>query len=91
MPKKRPQDPWILHAALEALEDRKQRLDAYLVVVRCLLSTTPGRRVAAGQAGARPKRKVSAASRRRMAASQKRRWAEYRKKKAGSVKARGKK
>jgi len=91
MPKTRSLDPWILHAALEGLEDRAQRLDAYLVVVQRLLSARPGKRVAAGQAGARPKRKVSAASRRRMAAAQKRRWAEYRKKKAGSVKAKGEK
>jgi len=91
MPKKRSLDPWILNAALEGLEDRAQQLDAYIVVVQRLLSTSPGKRVAAaGQGGARPKRKVSAAARRCMAAAQKRRWAEYRKKKAGSVKARGK-
>ena len=91
MPKKRSLDPWILHAALEGLEDREQQLDAYIVVVQRLLSARPGKRVVAAQAGATPKRKVSAAARRRMAAAQKRRWAEYRKKKAGRVKVRGKK
>jgi peptidoglycan hydrolase CwlO-like protein len=77
----------ILEAALQGLETQKQTLEAQISEVRGLLGRRPGRpaknsrpaAAASSEAGAKPKRVLSAEARKRIAAAQKKRWAAYRK------------
>jgi hypothetical protein len=91
MPKGISLEPWMLHAALAGLKDRKQRLDACIVAVERLLSAEPRQRLAIVEREKQPRRPLSMAARKRIAAAQKRRWAEYRKQRAAAAKGKGKK
>ena len=81
----------MLHAALAGLEDRKQRLDAYVVIVQRLLRAGPRKRMAVVEVEKKLQRPLSVAGRKRIAAAQRRRWAEYHKQRAAAAKGKGKK
>ena|SRR5580658_953523 len=79
----------ILEAALQGLEQQRQKLDDHIAQVRSLLGRRVGRPPKQAHAAsavevkkAPVKRVLSAEARRRIAAAQKRRWAAFRKNKA---------
>ena len=90
MPMAKSVEPNILRAALEGLEIQRRRLEEYIANVRRALGGVSAFPIPLPRPVHR-RRKLSAAARAGIAAAQKRRWAEYQKKKAGSVKAKGKK
>jgi hypothetical protein len=80
----------ILEAALQGLEQQRQKLDDQIAQVRSLLGRRVGRPPKSGGASASavssgsssPKRLLSEEARKRIAAAQKRRWAAFRKAKS---------
>jgi hypothetical protein len=68
----------ILNAALQGLEQKKERLDAQIAEVRAML----GRPSVQSTKPVRKPRTMSAAARKRIAAAQRKRWAAFHKERA---------
>jgi len=76
MPRPSKLEPFILQAALHALEHQRERVNEQIAAIRAVLGRHPAAEAAASQR--RPRRPLSAAARARIAAAQRRRWAEFR-------------
>jgi hypothetical protein len=76
MPRPSKLEPFILQAALHALEHQRERVNEQIAAIRAVLGQRPAAEAAASQR--RPRRPLSAAARARIAAAQRRRWAEFR-------------
>lgn len=76
MPRTRKLEPFILQAALTALERQREQVDQRIAQVRAWLGR---QRAGAAPSKVRPaRRSISLAARKRIAEAQRRRWAEYR-------------
>src|ERR1700738_2712218 len=90
------QDPALLEAALEGLENQKQRIEDQIEQVKTLLRRSLGQRgrpvhgATKASSGKRVlsssarKRVLSSSARKRIAEAQKKRWAEFRRRNAAS-------